>query len=105
MKLLDQPADAADDEVVAEVHDEVVVGEEVGRDEHGVREAERRILPDVGDGEPERRAVADRGPDLGLRVADDDTCLHDTGVAQRLEPVEEHRLVGDRHELLWPRCA
>ena len=49
---VDELGDAADDEVVAEVHDEVVVAEEVAGDEHAVREAERRLL---------RRALAAEG--------------------------------------------
>ena len=40
--------------VVAEVHDEVVVAEEVARDEHAVREPERLVLADVGDLDAER---------------------------------------------------
>ena len=55
---------------------------------------------DVGHPDPERRAVADGGLDLGLRVAHDDPDVGHAGRAQRLEAVEQHRLVGDRHELL-----
>ena len=59
------------------------------------------VLGDVGDRGAEGRAVASRLADLvaGLR-GDDDPDLGDPGVDQRLDPVEEHRLVGDRHELL-----
>ena len=46
------------------------------------------------------RAVADRGANLRLRVADDDADVADAGVGDRLDAVEQHRLVGDRHELL-----
>jgi hypothetical protein len=46
-ELVDQRRDAADNEVVAEVHDEVVVTKEVMGDEHRVRQAERRLLGDV----------------------------------------------------------
>jgi len=72
--------DAADEEVVAQVHDELVVAEELARDEHAVGEHEGGVLPDVGDLEAEPGPVAD--------------------VPDRLEPVEEHGLVGHRDQLL-----
>ena len=50
---------------------------------------------------PNAAAVAGRRADLvaGLR-RDDDPDLGDAGLDQRLDPVEEHGLVGDGHELL-----
>src|SRR5690606_25482769 len=63
-------------------------------------EAERRLLREVGDLEAEPAAVADGRLDLGVRLADDDADLTDAGRAHRLEAVEEHGLVGHRHELL-----
>ena len=92
--------DAAIQQVVAEVHHERIVADERLADEHGVRQSARRVLLDVGDARAPARAVADRRADLGLRVADDDADVADAGGDQRLETVEEHRLVGDRHELL-----
>ncbi len=71
-ELLDEGGDPADDEVVAQVHHEVVVAEELPGDEDRVREAERRVLPDVGDLDAELRAVADGRLDRGRGVADDD---------------------------------
>src|SRR5680860_1558503 len=61
-------------------------------------------LDDVGDLDPEARAVAGRAADLvaGLR-RDDDPDLLDAGRGHRLDAVEQHRLVGDRHELLRRR--
>ena len=91
--------------VVAEVHDEVVVAEEVAGDEHAVREAARRVLVDVGDLDAELGAVADRGPDLvaGVADGDDDADLLDPGRGELLDAVEDDRLVRDRHELLRAR--
>ena len=37
------------EQVVAEVHDEVVVAQELAGDEHAMGQAERRVLADVGD--------------------------------------------------------
>ena len=51
------------------------------------------------------RAVADRRANLRLRVADDDADVADAGGDERLEPVEEHRLVGDRDQLLGARVG
>ena len=56
----DERAEVLLEQVVAEVHDEVVVAEEVAGDQHAVGEAERRVLGDVGDGCPEPRPVAER---------------------------------------------
>ena len=104
-ELVDQAADAADDQVVAEVHDERLVAEEVVRDEHGVRQTTRRVLADVRGADAQRRPVADGGHDLVRGVADDDADLGDAGVADGLEAVEQDRLVGDRHELLGRRVG
>src|ERR1700733_5811759 len=97
----DEAAQAVAQEVVAEVHDEGRVADEVRRSEDRVGEAGGLVLDDVGDLGPELGAVAGRLADLvaGLRRDDDPDLLH-PGVDQRLDPVEEHGLVGDGHELL-----
>ena len=60
-----------------------------------------RVLVDVGDRGAELRAVAGGGRDLVARLGgDDDPDLLDPGLDQRLDSVEEHRLVRHRHELL-----
>ena len=99
-ELFDQRGDTADDEVVAEIHDEVVVTEEVSGDQHRVRQAERRFLRDVADAQPEGRAVTHRLPDgrRGVTYHHADVC--DACVADGLEAVEENRLVRYREQLL-----
>src|SRR5205823_712878 len=69
-----------------------------------VREPQWLLLENVGDAQAKARAVAHRAFDLrtGLRRNDDADVL-DPGFGHRLEPVEEDRLVGDRHELLCAR--
>ena len=119
-ELAHERRDAALDEVVAQVHDERLAADERLRDLDRVRQPERGLLLDVGDLKTERGAVADRGANLRLavhhhrqrlagavvglqqlaRVADHDPHVGDAGVAQRLEPVVEDRLVGDRDQLL-----
>lgn len=47
-EVLDQIGDAAGDEVVPEVHQEVVFAQEVAGDEDGMGEAERFALRQVG---------------------------------------------------------
>ena len=49
LEPVDELGEALLEHVVAEVHDEVVVAEEVAGDEHAVGEPERRVLGDVGD--------------------------------------------------------
>ena len=61
-KRVDERGEVLLEQVVAEVHDEVVVAEEVAGDQHAVGQAERRVLGDVGDSTPEPRAVADAPP-------------------------------------------
>ena len=90
------------EQVVAEVHHEVVRTQEVPGDQHGVGQAQRLRLGEVGDLEAPGRTVADRGPHLRRGVADDDADLLDAGVGDGLEAVEEDRLVGHRHQLLGP---
>src|SRR4029077_11046235 len=85
----------------AEVNDEGRVADEVRRGEDRVGEAGGLVLDDVGDLGPELGAVARRLASLVavLRRDDDPDLLH-PGVDQRLDPIEEHGLVGDGHELL-----
>ncbi len=92
--------------VVAQVHDEVVVAQEVAGDQHAVGQAERGLLRDVGDLDAPAGAVADVGHDVvGPGAADDDADLLDAGLGHRLDAVEDDRLVGDGHELLRARVG
>ena len=97
----DEAAQAVAQQVVAEVHDEGRAADELLRGQHRVGEPGRLVLDDVGDLRPEVRPVPGRLADLipGLR-RDDDPDLRHPGVDQRLDPVEEHGLVGDGHQLL-----
>ena len=103
-EALDQLDDPALQEVVAEVHHERLIAEEgLGR-QHGVGEAGRRLLEDVGDLDAEARSVAGGGADLLAGLGrDDDADLLDARGRDRLDPVEEHGLVGDRDQLLGAR--
>ena len=103
LELLDELGEALLQHVVAEVHDEVVVAQEVAGDPDTVRETERSVLRDVGDARTEGRAVTDRGHDLLRCVTDDDPDLVDPGGNHVLDAVEENRLVRDRHQLLGAR--
>ena len=59
------------------------------------------VLDDVGDLGTEGGAVASRLADLIAGLGgDDDPDLGDAGIDQRLDPVEEHGLVGNWHQLL-----
>lgn len=99
-ELLHQTGDPADDEVVAEVHDEVVVPQEVTGDQHRVGEAERLVLRDVGDLDAEPGTVADGLADLRGGVAHDDADLGDPRFRDGFQPVEQHGLVRHGHQLL-----
>ena len=69
LERVDELAQALLQHVVAEVHHEVVVAEEVARDQHAVREAERRVLGDVRDLDAEPGAVTDGVADLGAAAS------------------------------------
>ena len=49
---------------------------------------------------PKREPSPTRRHHLGAGVADDHADLGDAGGDHRLDPVEQDRLVGDRHQLL-----
>ena len=66
-RTVDELDKALLEHVVAEVHHEVVVAEEVAGDQNAVGEPERRVLGYVGDGNAPARAVTDRGADLLAR--------------------------------------
>ena len=70
------------------------------------------VLLDVGDGDAEPLPVADRRADLGAGLGRDHHAdVADPRLRQRLDPVEEDRLVRDGHELLrarvgqWPQTG
>ena len=99
-----QIGDPALQQVVAEVHHERALAEERLGGQHRVRQPQRLVLHDVGDPHAEARAVAGGRFDLrpGLR-RDDDPDLLDPRGGHRLDAVEQHGLVRDRHELLGAR--
>ena len=101
LETVDELGEALLEHVVAQVHDEVVVAEEVAGDQHAVGETERLVLHDPGDRHAELRSVTDVFADLvaGCR-RDDDPDLLDPGGRHVLDPVEQDRLVGDGHQLL-----
>ncbi len=100
LELGDELGQTLLEHVVAEVHDEVVVAQEVPGDAHTVSQAERGILGEVGHVDAEPGPIADRGSDFLAGVADDDADLADPGGRHVLDPVEQDRLVGDRDQLL-----
>ena len=101
---LDQVGDPTLQQVVAEVHHERALAEEHLGGQHRVRQPQRLVLHDVGDLHAEPGTISGGFADLlaGLR-GDDDPDLLDPRLRHRLDPVEQHRLVGDRHELLGAR--
>ena len=102
----DEVLDPALEQVVAEVHDERSRAQEPLGRQHRVREAQRLVLHDVGDADPEAGAVPGGSADLVTRLRrDDDPDLTDAGPRHCLDPVEQHRLVGHRHELLGARVG
>ena len=68
-KRLDEVGEVLLQQVVAEVHHEVVVGEEVAGDEHAVRQAERGVLGDVGDLDARARRRRRRRPSISSAVS------------------------------------
>jgi hypothetical protein len=97
----DEAAQAVGEQVVAEVHDEGRAADELLRGEHRVGEAGGLVLDDVGDLGAEGGAVPSCLANLVTCLGgDDDPDLGDAGVDQRLDPVEEHGLVGNWDQLL-----
>lgn len=76
-KIRDQIVDPADDEIVDQVHNEVIVVKEISGHQDGVRRPQWRLLPDAGDTESESRPVADCLPDSRGDVADHDPDMGD----------------------------
>ena len=101
----DEGAEVLFEQVVAEVHHEVVGAEEVPRDQHAVRQPERCILWQEGERDAEPRSVAERLADLVTGLADDHADVLDPRVGHRLDPIEQDRRVGDRDELLGAWCG
>src|SRR6266550_81230 len=99
LELAHELRDPLVQQVVAEIHHERLVADVVAADLHRMREPARRILLDVLHLHAPARSVADRGANLRLRVADDDADVRDAGVGDRLDAVEEDRLVGHRYQL------
>jgi hypothetical protein len=47
-EVIDQGSDAADDEIVAQVHDKIVAIQEIARNKDRMSQAGRGFLPDIG---------------------------------------------------------
>lgn len=95
--------DAAHHEVVAEIHDEVVLAQKIAGDQHGVCESQWFRLWDVAHVETEFRAVPNGLTDFAESIADDDTDIGDAGCGDRLQSIEQDGFVGDRDQLLCGR--
>src|SRR3954452_4619513 len=104
-ELVDESVDAFVQEIVSKVHHERLGADERLADQDGMRQAARRVLLDVGDPYVPPRSVAHRRTNLRLRIAHHHPDLADAGRGQRFDPVEQHRLVRDRHELLGARVG
>ena len=105
LERVDERGEVLLEQVVAEVHHEIVLTEEFLGDENAVGKPERRVLGDVGHRDPELATVADRRHDLDPRVADDDPDLADARSRHCLDAIEEDRLVGDRYQLFGTRVG
>ena len=101
----DEPRDPLEQHVVPEVHHERLAPHEVPGGEHRVREAEGRLLLEVGDAQTERGPVADRRTHLVPGLPDDDPDLGDAGLTDRTQDVEQDRRVRDRDQLLRVRVG
>ena len=69
------------------------------RDQDTMRKPQRRVLRDVGDLDPELRAVANCRTDLFARLANDDANFLDPRLGHGLDAVKQNRFVGNRHQL------
>ena len=58
---------------------------------------------DVGHLRPEGAAIANRGPRLLVGVAHHNADVGDAGLDQVLQHIEQHRLIGNGHQLFRPR--
>ena len=103
--IVHERRDAVGDHIVAEVHHERLTLQKRLGNEHRVREAARGVLLDVGHAGAEPGPVAQGRLDLLAGVPDDDADVLDARRHDRLDPVEKHRLVGDRDELLGARVG
>lgn len=100
LEAFDQFRDPLVQDVVAEVHDEVVVADELPCTAGRMREPERIPLDDVRDVDAVLRPVTDEVLDLlAAEVPEDDPDLGDTGLLEVLDGVLQDRLVRDRDEL------
>ena len=66
-------------------------------------EAKRRVLPDIGDAQPEFAAIAHGRPDRRSGISHHDPDVSDAGVPDGLNPVEQNGLIGSRQQLLRGR--
>ncbi len=90
------------EQVVTQVHDEVLVAEELPGDQHAMGQPQRLVLGDVGDRGTELRAVTEAGHHLVAGVAHDHAEFGDAGSHHRMDAVVQDRRVRHRHQLLRP---
>src|SRR4051812_26933419 len=97
---MDERGEILLEQVVTEVHHEVVVAEELVGDQDAVGEAKRGVLRYERELGAEALTLAERGDDLRPGITDDHADLRDAGRDHRFDPIEQDRLVGHRDQLL-----
>src|SRR5580692_4363201 len=102
-ELIDQRGDAADDEIVAQVHNKIVAAQEVPRDKDRVGQPERGFLPDIGDIKAERLTIADGPLNVRRALTYHDSHVGNAGVSYGLEAIEQNGLIGHGDQLLSER--
>ena len=99
LKLVHKLGEPLLEHVVAQVHHKVFVAQEVVRNQYAMCKPQRRVLGDVGDLDPELRAITNCCTDLFARLANNDANFLDPRLGHGLDAVKQNRFVGNRHQL------
>src|SRR6266853_1241756 len=104
-ELIDERLESFVEKVDAEIHHERRLAEERLADLHRMGQPPGRVLRDVRDADAPLRSVADGAANLLVRVPDDNPDIVYAGGGHGFDAIEQHRLVGDGHELLRARVG
>ena len=100
LEFVDETLHAADDHVIAEIEDEIVLADEFLRNPHDVGETERGLLRNVGDLHPPLLSVPDGALNFVAVGIANDADLLDTGIDCRFDCVMQNGFIGNRDEML-----
>ena len=98
-KCVDESSQILFQEIVSEIHHEIIITKKIGGDENTVSEAKWFVLRNESESGPELRTIAQSAHDFNTGVANDHSDISDTRRDHGFNAIKQDRLIGHWHQL------